>query len=127
MTGTYTLKVVSDFAAAHRLDGYAGACSRLHGHNWKIETEIQADTLDDIGIGMDFKTIKAIVKTVIDELDHQNLNDLPPFQHLNPTAEHIATYLYKEIGRRLEDPNTHVQAITVWETERACVRYSEVA
>jgi 6-pyruvoyltetrahydropterin/6-carboxytetrahydropterin synthase len=125
MTARYTLKVVSDFAAAHSLRNYPGDCSRLHGHNWKLEVEVQASKLDELGMAIDFKTVKQLTKKVSDELDHGFLNEIPPFDTLNPTAENIAAYIYRRLGEEINEPRVRVHAVTVWETERACVRYTE--
>ena len=125
MPARYTLKVVSDFAAAHSLRNYPGDCSRLHGHNWKVETEIQANELDELGLAIDFKTVKQVTKKVTDELDHGFLNEIPPFDSINPTAENIAAYIYRRLGEEINEPRVRVHAVTIWETERACVRYTE--
>ena len=125
MTGRYTLKVLVDFAASHSLRDYPGDCSRLHGHNWKVEVEVETRELDELGMGVDFKTIRRAAREVTDTLDHRHLNDLPPFQAVNPTAEHIAAHLFRELAARLNDERVRVSAVTVWETDRACVRYSE--
>ncbi len=125
MTAKYTLKVVSDFASAHALRGYPGDCRRLHGHNWKVEVEVSASTLDDLGMVVDFKTIKKLVKEITDRLDHQYLNELAPFDELNPTAENMAAYIYKQLAQKLIEGCANIESVTLWETERACVRYSE--
>jgi len=130
MPASYTLRVVADFAAAHTLRNYPGACSRMHGHNWKIEAEVVAHELDEIGMAIDFKEIKREVRAIAKELDHYYLNDLEAFQEINPTAENIARYFFMELSQRLNSvsnkrPGITVSSITLWETERACVRYSE--
>jgi len=121
----YTLKLVTDFAAAHTLRDYPGDCSRLHGHNWKVEVEVLATTLDKFGMGMDFKDIKKASRTVAQDLDHYCLNDIAPFDKINPTAENIAAYFFKRLSDMLNKDEICVSAITIWETERACVRYTE--
>lgn len=125
MAAKYTLKVLTEFASAHTLRNYPGACSRMHGHNWKVELEIQASALNDIGIAIDFKAMKQAANDVCDRLDHQYLNDLEPFNKINPTAENIAAYLYAEISRLINDDTVKVSTLTLWETDRACVRYTE--
>jgi 6-pyruvoyltetrahydropterin/6-carboxytetrahydropterin synthase len=119
------MKIVTDFAAAHSLRHYDGDCARLHGHNWKIEVEVTANALDRVGMGVDFKVIKQHTKQLLNGLDHYNLNDLPPFDRINPTAENIAGFIYSELSKRINDERARVSSVTVWETERACVRYSE--
>ena len=125
MAATYTLKVLTEFASAHTLRNYPGACSRMHGHNWKLELEIQASSLNDIGIAIDFKQMKQAANRVCDRLDHQYLNDIEPFNKINPTAENIAAYLFSEIAKLINDDTIKVSAVTLWETDRACVRYTE--
>jgi 6-pyruvoyltetrahydropterin/6-carboxytetrahydropterin synthase len=121
----YTLKIVADFASAHTLRDYPGACARMHGHNWKVEVEVQASQLDAIGMGVDFKVIKRATRGIAERLDHRYLNDLEPFAWINPTAENIAAYFHRELSAQLNSPIIRVHAVTLWETERACVRYVE--
>jgi len=121
----YTLKIVTDFASAHTLPQYPGACARMHGHNWKVEAEVRTRSLDSIGMGVDFKVIKTATRDIAARLDHRYLNDLEPFTGINPTAEHIAAYFYRELSAQLNDQRIRVHAVTLWETERACVRYAE--
>ena len=125
MTARYTMKILTDFAAAHFLREYEGECSRLHGHNWKVEVQVTTTGLDNIGMGMDFKVIKAATKDLIGKLDHRNLNDIPPFDSINPTAENISAYLYKELSNTLNAEGIKVSNVTLLETDRACVTYSE--
>ncbi|MDA3869775.1 MAG: 6-carboxytetrahydropterin synthase QueD [Gammaproteobacteria bacterium] len=125
MSARYQLKVVTEFASAHTLRGYPGACSRMHGHNWKVELEAVATSLDEMGMGVDFKQMKTIAREVGDRLDHRYLNELEPFTEINPTAENIAAYMYHEISAQLNTDSIKVSALTLWETERACVTYSE--
>ena len=125
MAASYLLKVVTEFASAHTLRDYPGACSRMHGHNWKLELEAVAAALDDVGMGIDFKQMKAAANEVGDRLDHRYLNELEPFTEINPTAENIAAYMYREIAAKLNSDTIRVKAVTLWETDRACVRYSE--
>lgn len=125
MAGTYILKVLTEFASAHTLRGYPGACARMHGHNWKVEVEIEATELDEMGMGIDFKLIRNAAGEIGDRLDHRYLNDLEPFQEVNPTAENIAAYFYRELRQTLDRPKLSVKSVTLWETDRACVRYTE--
>lgn len=124
MAGQYTLTVNTEFAAAHTLRGYPGACARMHGHNWKVETEVTASDLDNVGMAVDFKAMKKAANEVGDRLDHYYLNEIPPFDNLNPTAENIARYFYEELSKILNNERVTVSAVTIWETDRARVRYS---
>jgi len=125
MPAKYTLTVVTDFASAHSLRDYPGDCHRLHGHNWRLEVEVVARELDDLGMAIDFKAIKRAAREAAGELDHRYLNEIAPFDHINPTAENIAAHLFGRLRERLDSPSVQVSAVTLWETERACVRYTE--
>jgi len=76
-------------------------------------------------MGVDFKEIKQATKAIAKRLDHRYLNDLEPFTKVNPTAENIAAYMFRELSDALNDDRVNVSAVTLWETERACVRYTE--
>jgi 6-pyruvoyltetrahydropterin/6-carboxytetrahydropterin synthase len=125
MSASYTLKILADFAAAHTLRNYPGDCSRMHGHNWKLEVEVTATGLNEHEMGMDFKTIKTATRELAKTLDHRYLNDIPPFDVVNPTAENIAQYFYQNLSTTLNNDIATVSGVTLWETDRACVRYSE--
>src|SRR3569623_1326109 len=98
MAARYTLKVITDFAAAHLLRDYPGECSRLHGHNRKVEVEVVATALDEVGMGLDNKAIKREAKEVIATLDHHHLFETPPYDEINPTAENIVVVMYGELS-----------------------------
>ncbi len=125
MAARYTLKILTDFASAHTLRDYPGACARMHGHNWKVEVEVAASDLDAMGMGVDFRVIKQAARDIAERLDHRYLNDLEPFTRVNPTAENIAAYFHQELSAQLNNDRIRVHAVTLWETERACVRYVE--
>ena len=125
MPARYTLKVLTEFASAHTLREYPGACARMHGHNWKVETEVDADALDNVGMGVDFKVIKDAARRIGERLDHRYLNEVEPFTEVNPTAENIAAYFFRELAAELNNDRIRVRSVTLWETDRACVRYTE--
>jgi 6-pyruvoyltetrahydropterin/6-carboxytetrahydropterin synthase len=116
---------MTEFASAHSLRDYPGDCRRLHGHNWKVEVEVVATELDGLGMAVDFKEIKAVAREAAGELDHRYLNEIAPFDRLNPTAENLAAHLFERISVSLNNARVTVSAVTLWETERACVRYSK--
>ncbi|HAQ50201.1 MAG TPA: 6-carboxytetrahydropterin synthase QueD [Gammaproteobacteria bacterium] len=124
-TPRYQLTIFADFASAHTLRNYPGDCSRMHGHNWKVEVEVTANCLDQHEMAMDFKVIKTATRDLAAQLDHRYLNDIPPFDTLNPTAENIAQYFYQQLSTTINTEKAAVSAVTLWETERAYVRYSE--
>ncbi|MCP3677850.1 MAG: 6-carboxytetrahydropterin synthase QueD [Deltaproteobacteria bacterium] len=130
----YELKVVSEFAAAHKLRGYDGECEKLHGHNWRVEAIVVADTLDSVGLAVDFKDLKQWLNGILDDLDHLYLNELEPFQSENPSSENLARFIFCELQERVavyaggsEGRGIAVQKVTVWESERAAASYYETS
>ena len=121
----YEVKIVTQFAAAHRLENFYGKCESLHGHNWKVEVSVTARELDKAGLGIDFKQLKSTTITLLKGLDHKYLNELAPFREVSPSSENIARYLYDELSRTLNDGNVNVAMVTVWESDFACASYSE--
>ena len=109
MAGIFEVYVKSHFSAAHSLRGYLGDCARIHGHNWMVEVFVKCTELDSIGIGIDFRDIRAAVREVLARLDHSDLNELPLFREENPSSENIAklstkNYPCSSIHKRSRSP-----------------------
>lgn len=119
----YELKVVTQFSAAHRLNNFYGKCEALHGHNWKVEIFVQADSLDEAGLVLDFGKIKGHAKKMLDELDHTFLNELPAFQNQNPSSENLARYLFEQLGATINDQRVRVTRVAVWESDHTSAAY----
>lgn len=124
--GMYALTVRSTFAAAHRLREYDGNCERLHGHNWQVEVTVESSVLDGRGIAVDFRTIKASLNELLSRFDHRYMNEVPPFDALNPSSENLARHLYEEMGRSVPPP-ARVARVAVWESDDARAEYSRPA
>ncbi len=121
----YELTIERQFAAAHKLENYAGPCARLHGHNYRVLVTFRGATLDESGFLMDFAALKSLCDTVLDDLDHQYLNDHAAFAGRNPTAEAIAHYLFQQIRAAAADLPAQVWAVTVYESPTSAVTYRE--
>ena len=118
----YELSVEDHFAAAHSLRGYQGECERLHGHNWRVEVRLSAEGLDDLGMVLDFRDLKSALGAVLDELDHRHLNEVPPFDRLNPTTENLCRHIADRLREGLP-AHVAVQRVTCWESERCSASY----
>src|SRR5437867_1718665 len=99
----FEVTVERTFAAGHALRGYKGKCENPHGHNYRIQVILQGRDLDSIGLLYDFKDLKDIIMATADRLDHQFMNDIPPFDKLNPSAENMARYFFEESERLLKE------------------------
>jgi len=122
MTGTYALTVGTSIAAAHRLREYDGNCERLHGHNWRIDVTVESKTLDDRGIALDFREIKLLLSEILSRYDHMYMNDVSPFDTLNPSSENFARHIFEEMEKRVPPP-VKVSKVAVWESEGARAEY----
>jgi 6-pyruvoyltetrahydropterin/6-carboxytetrahydropterin synthase len=121
----YELTLREEFSAAHQLPNTGGRCERLHGHNWRVEVQLAAEELNELGMVLDFHDVREAVQGVLDELDHTFLNDLPAFQRNLPTAENLARYIYSGLNGRLPAPRVRLTRVRVWESERTAASYSE--
>ena len=117
----FEVKVESHFSAAHHLLNYEGKCENPHGHNWKVEVYAQGEELNQSGILIDFKVLKAELNKVMDVLDHYDLNTLKEFKGSSPSSENIARFIYKEMKKVIPQ----ITKVCVWETERARACYWE--
>lgn len=122
----YEVTVKKTFSAAHLLREIGGKCEELHGHNFTVEVSAAAETLDDEGLLIDFRTLKRWTEEVLERLDHKFLNELDYFKKRNPSSEQIARYLYDRIDERArkEKAHAHLSRITVWESENSRATYS---
>ena len=121
----YEVCVEQTFAAAHALRHYKGACENLHGHNFKVQVVIEGDRLDQAGMLVDFIDVKGLMREVMAKLDHQNLNEVPPFDaEKNPSAENIAEYFYTAMTAGLTaDVPVKIREVKIWETEIQSATY----
>jgi 6-pyruvoyltetrahydropterin/6-carboxytetrahydropterin synthase len=127
--------VEESFSAGHALRGYRGKCENVHGHNYKVRVALEGAALNSIGLLCDFKDLKDAIHTTIRKLDHQFINDVPPFTELNPSAENLARYFHDEVSRLIAQQSgssngnppsapCRVQHVTVWETDNTTATYS---
>ncbi len=107
-------------SGAHRLRDYKGPCENLHGHNWRVRLYVGAYELNGVGMVIDFKVLKDALNEVCDRFDHTYLNEISPFDDLNPTAENICRYIFEEVDQRIRDERVRVTRAMVWETDNSC-------
>lgn len=119
----FELSIETHFSAAHSLRDYPGDCARLHGHNWHVKLYVECTELDELGLGIDYKVLKSELKAALEPWDHYNLNDVPPFDRINPSSENVAAELYKEMSSRLDNGRVRVSRIEICETCTAMVTY----
>lgn len=121
----FEVTVEAAFAAAHSLRGYRGKCEDLHGHNYRVRLTVTGKELDQIGLLQDFTLLKQVLRGIIGKLDHKHLNELPPFDTTNPSAENLAKFIHDETASQLAGKlgNAAIAGVTVWETDTASATY----
>jgi 6-pyruvoyltetrahydropterin/6-carboxytetrahydropterin synthase len=111
------------FSAAHALRDYKGSRENTHGHNYKVRVSVEGAELDAAGLLVDFIDLQNALKSVVDRFDHQFLNEVAPFDELNPSAENIARHICDELMARVNQNGARLQAVTVWETDTSFATY----
>ncbi len=123
------------FAAAHAIRGHTRGCQNLHGHNYRLRVHLAAERLDPLGMVLDFADLKAIVQEILAPFDHHVINEVPPFDERNTTAELLSAYFFAEVESRLggfargaegdsaADRGVRVIRIEVWENDSSCAVY----
>ena len=119
----YEISVEMDFDAAHSLRGYKGKCEALHGHRFKVVAAVKGNKLDEIGLAYDFTLLKKYISEILAGYDHTNLNDVPPFNRINPSSENIAATIYNELKKKLAGAPVTLDNIEVWESPQSRVIY----
>ena len=120
----YELVVEDHIDSAHYLRGYKGKCENIHGHRYAVRVRLKATKLNEIGLAYDFTDIKRYLAEIVGRFDHASLNEVPPFDKINPSAENIATTIYNELTKNMSQEPVTISAVEVWETPRQGVTYS---
>jgi 6-pyruvoyltetrahydropterin/6-carboxytetrahydropterin synthase len=120
----FEVTIEESFAAGHALRNYRGKCENVHGHNYRCQVTVAGPEVDDNGLLVDFVELKKVVHSVLDRLDHQWLNEYPPFDKINPSAENIAKYIFDEVRLGLGERNgSKLGQVRLWETDTAYAVY----
>jgi 6-pyruvoyltetrahydropterin/6-carboxytetrahydropterin synthase len=120
----FEVSVEEVFPAGHSLRNYHGKCENVHGHNYRVRVTVAGPELDDNGLLLDFAEVKRALRAIKDRLDHQFLNDLAPFDAINPSAENIAKYFFDEMEQALRTAHaTHIREVKLWETDVTYATY----
>ena len=121
----FTLYVRETFAAAHRLEMYRGKCEELHGHNFTVEALFGGEKMGSDGMLLDFATLKLFLRTIVADLDHKYINDIPFFKERASSAEWLAVYFYDRLKEELHGQAVAVKEVRIWESEKAYAAYAE--
>lgn len=121
----FEVSVDETFAAGHALRGYKGKCENVHGHNYKVRIVLEGSQLDSIGLLYDFTHLKRVIREIVAGVDHVFLNDRPPFDTINPSAENLAKFFYDETSLRMTamPEGARIARVTIWETDTTSATY----
>ena len=120
----FEISVEQDFDAAHSLRGYQGKCEALHGHRFRVVVKVKSSAVNNIGMVYDFVELRQHLGNVLARFDHTCLNDVPPFDTINPSSENIATTIYEELRPKLAGAPVSISCVEVWESPHSRVAYS---
>jgi len=120
----YQVSVEQHFDAAHFLRGYQGKCEALHGHRFRVVVRVKASGVDETGIAYDFVVLKQHLAGILSRFDHTCLNDVPPFDKINPSSENIASTIYDELKLKLARAPVTLSCVEVWESPQSGLAYS---
>jgi 6-pyruvoyltetrahydropterin/6-carboxytetrahydropterin synthase len=125
MNERYVVKIQARFESAHFLRNYRGISEPLHGHSYLVEAELSAPDggLDGDDLAIDFVASKRELERLAKSLDYGCINDVPPFDEINPSAENIARWFQSELTGALKSEGAVVHAVTIWEGPTNSVRY----
>jgi 6-pyruvoyltetrahydropterin/6-carboxytetrahydropterin synthase len=121
----FEVTIKTQFSSAHRLRYYDGKYENLHGHNWSATVTVQARELDAIGLGVDFVKLRARVDAILARLDYRNLNEVPPFDAINPSAENIARWLFQTLAGDIDTDMVRVGRVEINEFPDSGAAYFE--
>jgi 6-pyruvoyltetrahydropterin/6-carboxytetrahydropterin synthase len=118
----YRLRVKSEFDAAHKMEGYSGKCSQLHGHTYTVEAFFLSKNLNSIGISVDLRALKQKLQNIVEQFDHSYLND---FKELGaPSTENLSRLIFVKMKTNLPEGVT-LEKVRVWETHKSWIEYFE--
>jgi len=119
----YFLTKEYTFEAAHFLRDYDGPCANMHGHSFSLHVTLFSPMLNEQGMVLDFKVLKSNVKEVIDKFDHSLINDIKPFDTINPTVENLAEYIFNKLEYSFMEYDTFAElySVKLWETKDSFV------
>ncbi|MAV54586.1 MAG: 6-carboxytetrahydropterin synthase QueD [Phycisphaerae bacterium] len=96
----FELRIERTFSAAHAIV-IQGEREPLHGHDWRVLVAARGPELDQEGLLCDFHAIEQQVDAIIKPFHNRNLNEIPPFDKRNPTAEAIAEHIHHALIKKM--------------------------
>lgn len=113
------------FCATHRLTDGERPIEPLHGHDWRVEAVAAGESLDRIGVVVDFEILKRVVGEVASRFHYKDINEHPAFAGRSPSAEAVARYFFEEVRKGLAVGGGALRRVRVWEAPGCSATYYE--
>ena len=120
---SYRVGAEVSFSASHQLRGYKADLEPLHGHNFRVVVTLEATELEALDLVLDFIELEEHIRGIVAPFDHQHVNEIPPFDRINPTTENMARHFFEELGARINDERVRVRRVQVWEAPTYSASY----
>lgn len=122
----YIVAVRQDFVAQHfLLTADAGSEGKRHSHRYRVEVQLEGESLDEHGYLCDINEIKSSMDALLATYRDQTLNDAPEFAGLNPSVEHFARIFCESLAAKIQAPNLRAITVRMWEDENAWAAYRQ--
>lgn len=121
----FSVRVEARFEAAHYLRNYRGITEPLHGHSYRVEAELErtGGSLDEDELAVDFVDARKQLESIASRLDYGCINEIAPFDRLNPTAENVARWFQEELQHAMEHADATVTEVRLYEGPVNSVTY----
>lgn len=96
----HEITVTKEFAAAHAIT-IGGAREPVHGHNWRVAATVAGPRLDSDGLVVDFHLVERSLGEIVGAFHNGNLNEVAPFDRVNPTAELVASHIAERLSEAI--------------------------
>lgn len=118
--GSYTVAVQRDFIAQHFLfGGDWGEENSLHSHHYRVEIQLEGFELDEHGYLVDIVDIETRLEDLVRYFRDVTLNELPEFEGMNPSIEHLSRIFCDAMVEGMQAPNLSAATVIIWENEIA--------
>ena len=120
----YSVTVKRALIAQHYLvGGDFGRENELNSHRYEIEARYEGPSLDEHGFLIDIDVVSGMLDAIVERYRDRTLNDLPEFDGLNPSVEHLARILAGQLA--IDAPNVTALEVTVWEDGGAAAGFRQ--
>ncbi len=122
----WEISAAAVLSARHRIRMVSGVAREeglVHAHRWRIRAVVRARQLDATGWVLDFHELTAALRALLAPYDGAFINDVPPFDDVNPTRENIARVLADKLAGQLNDDRVRVHALEISEDDVCCATY----